>query len=494
MIDGPAWAEQGLGLRAGRYPLAVEAPVLNLTATLVPGLSTQTQFARYYGLYWALADRAERAGLDADACRRAVRRAELLLAHVTDRENGRDVVAHGAEAMVRGRRDGRLFWALADIGEGTYSPRAWGFWGQYGGPSDTLGTVTTDGRALRPGRHPCPPDVRDFFAPLLDVAIGLADPDPDALLPRLESYDLGRPGGPDLAALAELFTAFRDGHHDPGAWTGPDRTRRATFRIVARAGALLPGRSWLDALRSAVAYGDTCVADPVLAADADHAAAWRGLLLRHRSVGAWRRLWAGLVDQVVGHIATRDDLYAWITDRLPDQSVANLLAGLPPVVDGAGHPADAETGVAALNVPTEHRDLLILVLGSRRVDALSGAARVAFLGSRPAFLDPRWVERQVADHVGRSVRDLGRALVDDMLAQSRRVALRKLRTGATGLTVFSRIHERDGTYTAASREGATNVGLRVEQLAGLARQLGLVAGHSAGPPTPLGGRLLGTTS
>ena len=80
IIDGPAWARQGLDPKAGRYPLAVEAPVLNMTATLLPGLSTQTQFAHYYGLYWALAGRAERAGLDTEACRRVVRRSELLLA------------------------------------------------------------------------------------------------------------------------------------------------------------------------------------------------------------------------------------------------------------------------------------------------------------------------------------------------------------------------------------------------------------------------------
>jgi hypothetical protein len=81
------------------------------------------------------------------------------------------------------------------------------------------------------------------------------------------------------------------------------------------------------------------------------------------------------------------------------------------------------------------------------------------------------------------VRDLGCAFVDDMLAQSRWVALRKMVVTGAGMTLFFRVHEREGTYTADSREGGTNVGLRVEQLAGLGLQLGLLATAEAGPAT-----------
>ena len=106
MIDGPAWAQQGLDQREGRYPLAVEAPVLSMVATLVPSVSTLTQFARYFTLYWAIAARAERDQLDAGTCRRLVRRAELLFAAASvqaDDENG--PVAHGADAIARGLHD-----------------------------------------------------------------------------------------------------------------------------------------------------------------------------------------------------------------------------------------------------------------------------------------------------------------------------------------------------------------------------------------------------
>lgn len=494
VVEGPAWALPGLDQRPGRYSLAVEAPVLAMTATLMPGLSTQTQYARYYGLYWALAERAERGGLDAAACRRTIRRAELLLAHVTDHVNGRELVAHGADGMLRGREKQRPFWALAEEGKESYSVRAWGFWGQYGGPSEALGTVTTDGRALRASRHPCPPDVVAYFAPLFDLAAGTADPDPASLLALLEPYELGAFETPDLVALGELFTASRHGRHDPDDWTSADHTRRAGLRILARAGTLRPESSWSGAMREVVAYGDAAATDAVLLADADRVAAWRGLLLRHSSVGAWRKLWAGLVGAVADHddgIADREDLHAWVADQLPDRRVADVEAGLPPVVDAAGHPFDAESVITAQDDLTAvHRDITILMLGARRRGTLDGPARAAFLGGRRTFLDPSWVAHQVADHAGRSLRDLGRALVDDMLAQSRRVALRKMTQAGGRLTVFSRLHERNGTYTATSREGDTNVGLRVEELAHLGYQLGLLGGVDE-PVTALGGTSLG---
>ena len=68
--------------------------------TLVPGVSTLTRSARYFSLYWALADYAGRHDLDAAACRQLVLRSEVALAwlsntygtgsaHGVDREIGR---------------------------------------------------------------------------------------------------------------------------------------------------------------------------------------------------------------------------------------------------------------------------------------------------------------------------------------------------------------------------------------------------------------------
>jgi hypothetical protein len=63
-----------------------------------------------------------------------------------------------------------------------------------------------------------------------------------------------------------------------------------------------------------------------------------------------------------------------------------------------------------------------------------------------------------------------------MLAQSRRVALRKLRVDTRRqMTLFTKLHERNGRYFADQREGVGNVGLRIVQLSGMAEQLGLTS-------------------
>lgn len=498
MIEGPAWAQQGLDQREGRYPLAVEAPVLSMVATLLPGLSTLTQFARYYGLYWAIAEWADRLQLDAVTCRRLVRRAEVLFAFVSQEgDEGRAVVPHGADALVRGVEAGKPLWELAEEGKGSYSPRAWGFWSQYGGPSDALGTVTTDAGALRNGRHPCPPAVRELFAPLLTTAMSTDSNEvPAEALATLRPLSLACRETPDLDALRELFTATRSGRHDPVEWTSADRIRRSGLRILVRSLVMTAeATSPTDALRRSVAYGPAMTEDVVLIDEAERASAWRGLLLRHRSVGAWRQFWAELVQHVKDNeVVTREQLHDWISDRLPGHSVAQAVAELPPTTDGAGNPVAAEDAVAEGLGPI-HDDVAVLMLGARRRTDLNGATLIAFLGGkgtgRGTYLDPTWVARRVADYTDRPLRALGRVLVDDMLAQSRRVALRKITMKDDRLQMFSRLHERNGTYTARTAEGSGNVGLRVDQLAAIAEQLGLITSRSEGPVlTPVGSILL----
>ncbi|NMH97991.1 hypothetical protein [Pseudonocardia acidicola] len=475
VLEGPAWAQQGLDQREGRYPLAVEAPVLGMVAMLMPGLSTLTEFARYYTLYWALADHAEQHDLDGAACQQLLRRAEVLLALATRLTHGDEASAHGADALQRGLGKGRTAWELADTGKSSYSPRAWGFWSQYGGPSDVLGTATTKEGAIRPSRHACPAEVRKMFAPLFAAAARDASPSLDAL-PQLEPVSLGTLDGPDLDALRDLFTATRACRHVESDWEGPDLTRRATLRILLRTGQLAPEKSWSEALRHGVAFGSAAVEDSVLSQES-RTQAWRGVLLRHYSVGAWRRLWAGLVDFVGNNgVTTRADLHSWISDQLPDLRVQEWQAQLPTLIGRGGHPEPAEEQVTAQGEGV-HRDIALLAVGAQRRETLDGIALEAFRGGKTVrnnFLGPEWVSLRIGDNAARSVRDLGRDLVDDMLAQSRRVALRKVVVSSEGrMQVFSRLHERNDTFTARSREGSGNVGLRVEQLAGLATQLGL---------------------
>lgn len=453
--------------------------------TLVPGVSTLTSLARYYALYWALAAFAEEHQLDAAACQTVLRRAEVALALVS-REYHDEWRAHGID-RVGSILDSGDPTTLVPPGPVSYSPRAWGFWSQYNGPSVTLGTVQVDNGALRPGRHPCPPAVRQMFRPLLQVVVTRDYPIND--LDPIAGLALNQPDSPDVAPLSELFTATRAGRHVSADWTGDDRTRRETLRILARAVQLRPeAPNWAQALRESVAYGPAIEHDPVLAAE-DRALAWCGVLLRHLSVGAWRRLWADLVHHVrngAGDV-TRTDLHDWITASLPDLTVRAFMRSCPPTVDQHGHPAPAEEKAAEQYGDADGVSMLaevaILLLGGQRVDQLTGRPLAAFLGrgsrGRGQFLDPRWVAYRHREHADRPLAELARAFVDDMLAQARRVALRKLRVDQTGrMTLFTRLHERNGRYFADQLEGAGNVGLRIDQLQTLAEQLGLAHQHA----------------
>lgn len=480
-VEGPSWCDPGLDLRGGRYPLSVEAPVMAMVDRLVPGASTLTRLVRYYSLYWALAEFAQKRNLDASECQTVLRRAEVAMALVSltfDREP----LAHGVDRVhaqiTKGKPD-----VLVDLGPGTYSPRPWGFWSQYNGPSIVLGTVRMDGGALRAGRHSCPTSIRAMFKPLLELASSRPLTADDAA--QFSMLALDRRDTPDIDPLRELFTATLAGEHIPEDWTGNDQTRRATMRILVRSVQLRPSASWTRSVRDCVAYGDTATSDRVLA-DEDRALAWRGVLLRHYSVGAWRRLWANLVQEVgsAAGSATKDDLYSWISDHVPSISVQDFVDDLPEAVDGANHPLPAEDQIASER-PDVEADVAILLVGSLRRAQLAGRCLAAFLGHRRGrgqFLDPSWVEYRRREHATRPLSEFARALVDDMLAQSRRVALRKLRVDSRGrMTLFTKLHERNGRYFAAQPEGAGNVGLRIEQLGFMAEQLGL---FEAGEPYP----------
>ncbi|MFD6346270.1 hypothetical protein ACFWF9_16310, partial [Streptomyces roseolus] len=121
-------------------------------------------------------------------------------------------------------------------------------------------------------------------------------------------------------------------------------------------------------------------------------------------------------------------------------------------------------------------------------DPLSADVRRAFLGDRREFLDPRWTAGLLREYGNRPARDLASRLVDDMLAQSRRVALRKIRHDPrTGRhRVFSRLHMRNDRYFRLGEESSAEIGIRVHQLASVARQLGLFAADDTrgGAPTP----------
>ncbi len=446
--------------------------MLRMVDTLVPGVSTLTRSARYFSLYWALADYAGRHDLDAAACRQLVRRSEVALAWLSNTYGTGS--AHGVDrvaSLANGSSE-----TMAEEGKGSYSPRAWGFWSQYGGPCITLGTVAVAKRALRPGPIQCPPEVRALFAPLFGIC--RTHPLRESDLADLDS--LGNdidPDSVDAAPLRNLLLARAD---DTQSSSGNAETRRAAFRVLGRCVQLAGSETgWTNILRQTVAYGDHLETDPALMGET-RTQAWRGTLLRHRTVGAWRLLWAELVDIVLNSDAgvTRDGLHEWIRAKVPTSTVRQLINDMPDTLDDRGHPRRAEDDVDDRTRPIGSR-LEILLLGAQRDSELTGLTLEAFRGGNrntKQFLDPQWVRHQRDTHLDQSVGDLACALVDDMLAQSQRVALRKTRLDQRSgrLLMFTKLHRREGVYFASgTSEGRSNVGLRTEQLGGLATQLGL---------------------
>lgn len=486
-VQGPAWAVQGLGVRSGRYPLAVEGPVMRAVDRLVPGVSTVTRYLRYHSMYAAIAAHAERLDLDATGCRGLVRRCEVLLAALQCVGASTEVEwsAHGVDRVRRFCGESLELARAADeeeLGQ-SYSPRRWGFWDQYGGPAVVLGTVKLEQGALRPGRHRCPADVSEAFATLLSLAE--RDVVPSPALERAGQAALGVPLAAEREWLTRLITATTSaGVHVPEDWEPSDRTRRATLRALGRAIELHghEGHGYQETLRSAVAFGETLTADPVLAAIPE-AAGWRGLLLRHYSVGAWRRLWAALVAEIGSKDGEADrsaeELRDWLAQQAPNGTLRQALDELPPLKDTAGHLLPAERQLLEPGDDTPMTDVLLLLVGAlrSREGHLPGDVRAVFLGRRrraAEFLDPTWVDGLVVDHLDRPVSDLAARLVDDMLAQSRRVALAKLRHDpATGrLKIFSRLHLRDERYFKTGDEGDSDIGTRILQLGSFGQQLG----------------------
>ncbi|MGP4030266.1 hypothetical protein [Actinomadura sp. 3N407] len=501
-VEGPDWSRRGIEQRSGRYPLRVEAPVLRAAELLVPGISSVTRYVRYYALYAALgAYRAEH-DLDEAASLRLLRRCEVVLAGVSrvhDDPDGWPSMAHAVDEVRHSLDADALHTEVAARmdGDHPYSPRRSGFWSQYLGPSTVLSTAVNGGDVPQPGRHACPAEVTALFAPLLRAAE--ADVLDVERLRVLAPLAMQVPERPEVSWMRGLFTATRHGRHDPEEWGPDDRRRRATFRMLGRAVELHGGDAalgWEVCARSAVAFGPETETDPVLRG-IDNVLGWRGLLLRNYSVGAWRRLWAALVRSIGPQDGEADrslaELRAWLADPMPATSLRACLDELPDTMAGE-HPAPAER---RLIQEADRRDPLLnvklLLVGGRRAGELSGEARTTFLGTQHDILNPLWMGRLIKEFADRPMRDLAVRLVDDMLAQARRVALAKTRPDANGrMKVFSRVHERGGRYYKTGDEGDGDIGTRLHQAGEFAQQLGLVARADDGTAslTPLGSELL----
>jgi hypothetical protein len=223
------------------------------------------------------------------------------------------------------------------------------------------------------------------------------------------------------------------------------------------------------------------------------------MLLRHHSVGAWRALWSELVGEVLrgADPVSRDELHVWIRNHVGVGTVSNFVNGLPSAADAEGQPLPAEDEVRE-DYPSVEGSIGILILGALRLQSLQGEALDAFLGGsarRRLYLDPHWVLGQYTDYQSRSMADFACALVDDMLAQSHRVALRKMRVESSGQMIMpTKLHEREGRWFAESEESSANIGVRTQQIGQIGTQLGIFAEPNGLPSIgDFGGDLLNLT-
>lgn len=457
----------GLDVVGGRFPLSVEAHLMAMTARLVPGATTVTTNARYYSLHGLVAVEAEERGLDSAEMTVLLRRCEVVFgaaAIVNGTQGG--PAPHGSGPLGAALDSGELDVDRLSTPRSGYSNSARGFWGQYLGSEITLGILDpTD--PSRPGPRSDRRALREGLEGLIDLA-SRPTVSVDALRER-PHLTLDCREAADGQWLRSLFveppTAVE-------ALAGTDRARRATIDLLTAALASQPAASFSEAMRQFVGFSDSAL-NHADTSEFPEAEAWRGVLLRWYSVGAWRRLWKWLVDQLEGRVVATDELAAECAALFPDELVRDFLGGLPPIESG-GVPLRAEEQVRAEDVPLPVRELAVLLVGGLRTAVLEGTARDAFVGRRTA-LGPEWVAHQAAEWSGRRLHDFVIDLVHQLIRRSQRIAMKKARyREATGrLWIPTCVYEREGMLVRTSAEGGGDVGLRLDQLGVILAAMGL---------------------
>jgi hypothetical protein len=471
-VTGPHWSAPGLDIAAGRFPLAVERHVLRMVDRLVPGVTTVTPHARYFALHGLIADEVAEAGLDVPAARDLLRRAEVVMAGASFMHDHGDIGlarAHGLDRLTGRLTGGTLDLAVdSQAGPGGYVSNSWGFWAPYIGSELTL-EVIAGTKLPEPGAHLDSAAVRGGFEHLLDLARqDTLEVQSLTSAPHLcVCAGATQADGPWLASLL-----YPTGKAEGPAW----RDRRHTIDLLTRLIDLLDVKSITDDLVPHVAFGDLLADDEELAVN-PLAPAWRGLVLRNYSVGAWRRLWSWLVEQVDEGLTPAAHVADALAEALPDVTVKEFLAELPKTRLASGRPAPVEQQLRDGADPLPLRELRILAVNAQRVGELPDAERVAFLGEfRNADLAPEWTAARFADNRTRPLRQFARELTVDLLARAQRVALSKARRRPNGtIWLPTRLHERGDMLFKTSSEGRGDVGVRLPQLTSVLAGAGVVA-------------------
>lgn len=464
---GPGWAPHSLDVQGGRFPLSVEAHLLNMTAALVPGATTVTTSARYYTLHGAVALEAERLALSDSERLDLLRRCEVVMAAASlVHPSASAGTVHGGDAILR--HSGGTSFDIASLSTPRvgYSDAQTGFLGPYIGSEMTLGILHDAG--LAPGPRLTAASIGNGFAGLFDLA-------------RQASVTAD-----DLADMSSLSIGAAESSAD-GQWLGEqlcaanlpemhtaDTTRAGTVRLLVHASSVVPSADIVYSFRQLVAYGSHGRVDPVLLTT-PVAEPWRGALYRHDSVGAWRSLWAWLIDAIDGP-TRRDELIDKLAAALPDMMLNDFERELPATLDAAGDPLDAESLLRAQGRTVPSESLGLVMLGALRSEELTGATLTALVGNqqRVAVLSPVWVRDWVENRRQLHMRDVAAELTGVLLDRALRIATSKMRMRDGRMWLPSVVAERGEYLYTVGREGRGNVGLRLAQLAGLLCGVGVL--------------------
>lgn len=477
-IVGPAWTRPGSGQHAGRYPLAVERPVLSQVARLLPGVTTVTPHGRYYALHGLIADVARKRNLaDIDA-RTLLRRMEVSLAAVSvmhEQAPSHEGLsrAHGAERIKSALQAGVIDVAhVAEVGDNawSYAKAKDGFLPPYLASEVLLGILTSE--RFTPGPRYDARSVQPALEPLLSLA-EMDYLDDQTLKDNVEVCICQGTNNTDGAWLAGLLAPIAVGSDKTRA-----STRKETIRMMARAMQIGDIANVGKDMAPLLMFGAASMEDPVLRQLAV-TPAWQGTALRNESVTQWRALWAWLVSEIGGE-TTRSSLGDALADHFAEGTVGSFVNALPPLRDADGFLAPAERQPAIMNSSIPVRAIATIALGGLRAVDLNENALLAFHGStlqeQQQELGPLWVKDRLTEWADRPMKDFVRDLTHILINRSQRIALRKAsRNRATGeLRIPSRVYVRDQRVFKDSSEGAGAVGLRWDQLASVLAETGVL--------------------
>jgi len=433
---------------------------MQMTARLVPGVTTVTTNARYYALHGFVAEVAKSRELSWDESIDLLRRCEVVVAGATLAHPSDSVTftAHGSDKVAPAfSTDSIDLQVLSQPGQ--YAKSKSGFLNVYLGSELEMGILGDN--SLSPGERSDATALRRGFDGLFELANQQIVSGGDLQsVPHLSMHHANQSA--DGRWLASILCAS-----ELEAETDTDRARRGTIKIAQRSLALGEFSSLEPAFYQCVAYGSIALTDPVLASIPE-TTPWRSTLLRRHSINEWRRLWAWLVDQigqglgdVDGH-TDKQDLAELAIAQCEATTVGEFMLGLPAVVDAAGQPRDAETEVRSEGRSEFEEALAIIALGGLRTGHIEGDALTAFAGRSRSVFDPFWACSKFEQR--RPMADFVNDFVFDVLDRSQRIAARRARLQHGVYVVPGRVHEHAGRLWRTSSEGRSAVGLRLREL------------------------------